>query len=254
MRVLALSVALVLAAGSAPAAFEYTPPPAQEARPPVSPAPAPRVSAVPLPPVSAGPAPRMPREASLPVPAPIRLTPEPQARVSRQAVLPAVPTALTPAPADMSAPARERSKPEPVLIRESDLSSARPPQRTSARAETAKPSLFIDPNPLGAGHAHTPVAPRPSAHQQGLRGGHAVQASRPLVQGFGKNIPLGLALAQVVPARYAYDFAPGTADKMGARVSWEGGGRPWEVVARDMLAPLGLTLHIQGDAVVIAAR
>lgn len=62
--------------------------------------------------------------------------------------------------------------------------------------------------------------------------------------GFGRDLPLALALSQVVPPNYAYSFAED--DSAGATVSWEG-GKPWDQVLDDMLAPQGLRAIIEED-------
>jgi len=66
--------------------------------------------------------------------------------------------------------------------------------------------------------------------------------------GFGKELPLALALSQVVPAGYSYSFAQNV--DAGATVSWEG-GKPWNEVLNDMLAPSGMKAVIRSNQVVI---
>jgi hypothetical protein len=68
------------------------------------------------------------------------------------------------------------------------------------------------------------------------------------VVGFGSDLPLPLALNQVVPAGYAYSFGEGV--NPGVRVSWDG-GQPWNVVLNAMLAPQNLEAVISGNAVMI---
>lgn len=67
--------------------------------------------------------------------------------------------------------------------------------------------------------------------------------------GFGSDMPLVLALRQVVPPRYAFAFDP--AVDQGARVSWNG-GKPWNLVLDDALKPLGLAAIITETTVRIA--
>ncbi len=64
--------------------------------------------------------------------------------------------------------------------------------------------------------------------------------------GFGSDMPLVLALRQVVPPRYAFAFDPSV--DQGARVSWNG-GKPWNLVLEDALRPLGLGAQITESAV-----
>lgn len=66
--------------------------------------------------------------------------------------------------------------------------------------------------------------------------------------GFGKELPLALALSQVVPAGYTYSFADNI--DAGATVSWEG-GKPWNEVLSAMLAPSGMRAVIRSNQVVI---
>lgn len=66
--------------------------------------------------------------------------------------------------------------------------------------------------------------------------------------GFASDVPLALALRQVVPADYAFSFGNGV--NPGLRVSWNG-GRPWDDVIASMIDPLGYTLRISQRTVTI---
>ena len=66
--------------------------------------------------------------------------------------------------------------------------------------------------------------------------------------GFGRDLPLALALSQIVPPEYSYAF--GETVDTGAIVSWQG-GKPWDKVLEDMLAPAGLMAVIQNNQVTI---
>lgn len=68
--------------------------------------------------------------------------------------------------------------------------------------------------------------------------------------GFGRELPLALAMSQVVPSDYAFSFSDDSA--AGEIVSWQG-GKPWDQVLNDMLAGQGLRAIIQGKKVTIAA-
>jgi len=67
-------------------------------------------------------------------------------------------------------------------------------------------------------------------------------------QGFGKDIPLALVLRQIVPPEFSYSFDKDV--EPGVLVSWDG-GRPWNVVLRDALRPLGLQSDITNKMVLI---
>lgn len=105
------------------------------------------------------------------------------------------------------------------------------------------PAMPAEPAPVAAAPAVTaPMATAPAA-QEPQKFTDAV--------GFGKNLPLALALTQVVPPEYSYAFSGNV--NASTNVSWEG-GKPWNVVLNDMLAPSGLKAVIQGHQIVIAAQ
>lgn len=66
--------------------------------------------------------------------------------------------------------------------------------------------------------------------------------------GFGRDLPLALALSQVIPSEFTHSYAIGV--DAGVSVSWEG-GKPWDQVLHDMLSAQNLTAVIQGDQVII---
>lgn len=66
--------------------------------------------------------------------------------------------------------------------------------------------------------------------------------------GFGKELPLALALSQVVPSDYSFSFGQNV--NVGSTVSWQG-GKSWDSVLQEMLAPVGMKAVISGKQVVI---
>lgn len=66
--------------------------------------------------------------------------------------------------------------------------------------------------------------------------------------GFGRDLPLALALSQVVPAEYSYAFGKNV--NVGASVSWQG-GKPWPEVLNDMLAQNGMVAIIDNKQITI---
>lgn len=70
-----------------------------------------------------------------------------------------------------------------------------------------------------------------------------------VVSGFGSDLPLAIALQQVVPAGYQFSFA--TDIDPGMNVSWQG-GQSWERVLADMLSHQGLGYRVQKNTVLIA--
>ncbi len=160
-------------------------------------------------------------------PAPVPVSPAPQAAAP-------VPVAPTPAPAAAPAPAPEPVKesiewsaPAPAPVAEQPA----PPQAPGVPA--AEPVT-----------APVPATPDPSASQP--------QAASDLdmtpVQGFGKDIPLVIALRQVAPPHYAYKFDANVSP--GQKVSWEG-GKPWPQVLSDMLSASKLQVVIVGNTITV---
>jgi len=99
------------------------------------------------------------------------------------------------------------------------------------------------PMPPSAPAAMSPATsmPAPQASETEMNGD--------VLTGFGSDIPLAIALQQVVPAGYQYSFANGV--NPGTSVSWEG-GKPWQQVLGDMLAKQGLGYQLQNNTVVVS--
>lgn len=66
--------------------------------------------------------------------------------------------------------------------------------------------------------------------------------------GFGKNLPLALAISQVIPSAYTHRFDGDISPS--AMVDWSG-GKPWNVVLNDMLRDENMMADIEGNVVVI---
>ncbi len=73
--------------------------------------------------------------------------------------------------------------------------------------------------------------------------------STPLVaRGFGDQIPLSFAVRQIVPPSIKVTFGPGTDDT--ALVDWHG-GKPWHLVLREAVEPLGLRFTVDARSLTI---
>ncbi|MBI1301406.1 MAG: hypothetical protein GC137_07080 [Alphaproteobacteria bacterium] len=72
-----------------------------------------------------------------------------------------------------------------------------------------------------------------------------------VIQGFGTEMPLALALTQIVPAEFAYSF--GENINAGTPISWQG-GKPWDVVLQEALAPLDIKVQIISKTVVLKTK
>lgn len=69
-----------------------------------------------------------------------------------------------------------------------------------------------------------------------------------MAQGFGSDIPLVMAIRQIIPSSQAFAFEPGV--DLGAPVSWQGGA-PWPEVLSNTLAAAGLYARMHRDMVII---
>lgn len=69
-----------------------------------------------------------------------------------------------------------------------------------------------------------------------------------IAQGFGSDIPLVMAIRQIIPSSQAFAFEPGV--DLGAPVSWQGGA-PWPEVLSNTLASAGLYARMHRDMVII---
>ncbi len=65
-----------------------------------------------------------------------------------------------------------------------------------------------------------------------------------VAEGFGTEIPLALALSQIVPPNYAYSFGEGV--NPGKKITWNG-GKPWNEVLSEAIATVGLVYEIDGQ-------
>lgn len=69
-----------------------------------------------------------------------------------------------------------------------------------------------------------------------------------VLEGFGTDLPLALVLRQIVPAQYAFSFGDGV--NMAQNISWQG-GKPWNDVLQDALAPANLTYNLSNSKITI---
>jgi hypothetical protein len=75
-------------------------------------------------------------------------------------------------------------------------------------------------------------------------------AAADIVSGFGNDLPLSVALQQVVPPEYKVSLAPGVSGD--TQVSWHG-DKPWKQVLADMLTAEGLGSSFRGKSITVAS-
>ncbi|WP_081604785.1 TcpQ domain-containing protein [Micavibrio aeruginosavorus] len=152
---------------------------------------------------------------------------------------------LPPPPRPMPA-IDEQPEPKPMMR----LSPATEAPHVHADAHPAPRAPQIE-KPLHQPTRHKPAlivskgtgAPAPSA---------PVQASAPVsapshhatAEGFGRDLPLVLAMRQIVPAGYGYVFDPSV--DQGQRVDWDGGAA-WPTVLENAVAAYGLSVRVMDD-------
>lgn len=74
----------------------------------------------------------------------------------------------------------------------------------------------------------------------------AVQPRAGIADGFGKDVPLKVALLQILPPTLTAQFSQGVdAEQV---VDWSG-GKPWQTVLRDVVQPLHLHATVSGSMV-----
>ncbi len=71
-----------------------------------------------------------------------------------------------------------------------------------------------------------------------------------VIDGFGADMPLALALRQIVPAKYAFSF--GNNVNPGETISWNG-GKPWNEVLKDSLSPLNIDFKVKENKVILTS-
>ncbi len=71
-------------------------------------------------------------------------------------------------------------------------------------------------------------------------------SDKQVAQGFATQVPLVIALQQIVPADYRYVFADSV--NPGMKVDWRG-GKPWDEVVSDMTRAHGVSAEISGNVI-----
>lgn len=143
-------------------------------------------------------------------------------------------TAAPAAPVPAYVPANAPSIPASPLLQPTPQIPSNPfPVAASAEPAPRTPSQIPEADTVSSAPLMTnPAATSSSGYEQ--------------AEGFGSDIPLALAMRQIVPAQYAYVFS-GNVDQ-GTRVTWNG-GKPWDEVLADAIRPQGLDLSVSGQTV-----
>jgi Toxin co-regulated pilus biosynthesis protein Q len=170
-------------------------------------------------------------------------TPAPETVAPQQ---PATPTPDNTAPANVSGPLT----PEPDSQLPVPVGNVE-----SAPVEQPKPTpepLVVDNNPMSAPiDEKPPVETAKPAPVVPILAPNTPVVGDDVVEGFGKDIPLAMALHDIVPAKYAYAFSP--SDIAGSKISWRG-GKPWLDVLKDALAPYNFDVTVTDNQIIIFTK
>lgn len=145
----------------------------------------------------------------------------------------AAPPAYEPAPAERSVMR------QPKVIMPQDA-----PQTAMDNTPNSE-KLVINPRPYGDAPAPA-LSATPPANFDSVLASAQQTSDKPMHDGFGSDMPLVLALQQIVPSDYVTIFENGV--NPGQTVSWDG-GKPWDLVVSDVLSPLQLQAVIVGKTV-----
>ncbi len=142
---------------------------------------------------------------------------------------------------------------------------SRMPSTATAAPEIISPVIIGDTMPSMSPHAPTPMPmgsvalPAPTTAVTTIGGAVAtpslpsistlsVAPQSDVVHGFAKQVPLAVALRQILPAGYGFSVDPDV--DLGVLVSFQG-GKSWRDTLRDALDPAGLAMREQGQMVAV---
>jgi hypothetical protein len=170
-----------------------------------------------------------------------------------------------PAARQAPAPAPAQQRPADMMMEAAPAVPAPPvmpapmtttPPMAQPESKTEKAGLFINPYPKGQSDTSDDALTDALLSQSGMAQAKPAptapvspvvrESQYPVIQGFGRDIPLAIALSQVVPQGYTYAFDP--AVDPGVSVSWQG-GQPWDQVLNNMLVGEGYKAGIKGQQV-----
>lgn len=105
-------------------------------------------------------------------------------------------------------------------------------------------ALSIESRPLDVAGSRSSSSAMPSAMTMDADAGSLNEGGT--VEGFGRSVPLAIALQQIVPATYRYSFEPPVNPSM--RISWSG-GKSWKAIIADIARTNNLNVDIASNVV-----
>lgn len=137
------------------------------------------------------------------------------------------PQQLAPAPMPSQPITRAPQTFEPPLVIQGTRKTEKP---TSAKDKVLE-EHFLTPPPSAVA---SPSEPAPTKDM--------------VVRGFANNVPLSVALRQILPPEYGFSVSQDV--QLSTLVSWQG-GRPWKPILEDTLKSVGLAMREQGKMIQI---
>ncbi len=120
------------------------------------------------------------------------------------------------------------------------------PAPMPAIAPAPAPQIIEAPMPAAPAPMADLPAPEKSLAPAPQTLGQVASEQGSVVRGFASNVPLSVAMRQILPQEYGFSVAQDVS--LGTLVSWKGGA-PWRQVTKDMLLPAGLTIQEQGQMI-----
>ncbi len=109
----------------------------------------------------------------------------------------------------------------------------------------------IIPHPVASNAPEQAVMTKPKPIMDTPNVAASESAAFDVVEGFAKDVPLALALRQVVPASYAFSFEDNV--NPGSRVAWNG-GKPWNEIVKEIANSLDYGVKISGKHIRIISQ
>ncbi len=135
-------------------------------------------------------------------------------------------------------PYMEPPESQPVTPSLQPQPSATIPMANDIPVPAAAPMPDVSGQPLGSMLAPMPDVSAPPV----------AAAPEEIIQGFANNVPLAVALRQILPPGYGFSIDQDV--DLGTLVSFQG-GKPWRETLTNMLQPAGLAMHEQDQMVSI---
>jgi hypothetical protein len=149
----------------------------------------------------------------------------------------------------MAAPTLSNSSAAPAAVVPSPISAA-PAAAPIATGDAGLTTFSVSPAPAPASAAKRDTR-IDLANETISLGSPPPVAPSEIVKGFASQVPLGLALRQVLPSQY--NFAVDQGVDVETLVSYKG-GKPWNETLKAMLVPAGLDYHQQGNLITVGKQ